>query len=95
MTLCKNVCPECGGRITVWFDVNTEVQYTVRPGGGLSKPTVFTSDTGEGRFGIRCNCCSWSVHGDDDEIDKYEDIISLGGEKTEGIEFAIKRAVVA
>lgn len=92
MTLRNKVCPECRGSITIWIDVNTEVRYIVSPRGDLLKATVFTSDTGEERLGIRCNVCSWSIHGDDDKIDNYEDLIRQAGEKTEGIEFSIKRA---
>ncbi|HCA3439721.1 TPA: hypothetical protein MO340_004285 [Salmonella enterica subsp. salamae serovar 35:g,m,s,t:-] len=84
-------CPECGGHITIWFDMNTEIQYNVKPNGTLSKVIVASDDTGEARFGIKCQSCSWLIHGDDDAIDEYETLVQLASEKAEGVQLVAKR----
>ncbi len=87
----NSACPDCGGTIHVWFDLNTEVHYEIRSGGRLSRPVIITDNTGEERFGVRCRECGWQIHGQDDEIDHYEEIVSQGGERAEGLKLSIKR----
>lgn len=85
------VCPQCSGTITVWFDLNVEVRYDVKPDGSLSRAAIVTDTTGESRFGLRCTSCDWSVHGEDDEIDNYDSIISRGAERAEKVQLSLKR----
>lgn len=88
----KFTCPECDSGITVWFDMNTELQYNVKPGGTLSKLVVVSSDTGEERFGIKCQSCDWSVHGQDDAIEDYDALIQLAADKAEDVQLVAKGA---
>lgn len=87
----NTTCPACGKGITVWFDLNTEARYAVRPDGGLSKAVIVTDDTGEPRFGIRCQACSWVISGQDDDIDRYDDLVRVAGKQADGIRLTIKR----
>lgn len=91
MTNKKNCCPDCGAGITVWFDMNAELQYNVKPSGSLSKVVVVSCDTGEERFGVKCQSCEWSVHGNDDAIEEYDSLIQLAADKAEGNQLAAKK----
>jgi len=93
MTKKKYCCPECGAGVTVWFDINAEVQYNVKPDGKLSKAVIVSGDSGEQRYGVQCQKCNWSIYGtdDDDEIDNYESLIKFAGKKADGIELTIRK----
>jgi|GEM_PF-1810160 len=88
-------CPQCGGKLKVWVDVNTSVEYSVSSNGTLSKRTVVTSSTGEPRYGINCNECDWGVYGDDDDACEntgFMAAIEQAADKTAGIQFSVKRS---
>lgn len=91
MTKKKYCCPECGAEITVWFDMNAELQYNVKPSGSLSKVGVVSCDSGEARFGIKCQSCEWSVHGHDDAIEEYDALIQLAADKAKGVQLVAKK----
>lgn len=85
------VFPQCSSTITVWFELNVEVGYDVKPDGSLSRPAIVMDTTGEARFDLKCTSCDWSVHGEDDEIDNYDNIISRGAERAEKVQLSLKR----
>ena len=75
----------------VWFDMNAELQYNVKPSGCLSKVIVVSCDSGEVRFGIKCQSCEWSVHGHDHVIEEYDGLIQLAADKAEGVHLVAKK----
>lgn len=84
------LCPECGGAITIWFDMNIQIEYLVKKDGSLSKVVVVSEDNDDARFGVKCKSCGWSVHGHDDEIDLYETLIQSAAKKADDIELTAK-----
>lgn len=75
----------------VWFDMSAELQYNVKPSGCLSKVIVVSCDSGEVRFGIKCQSCEWSVHGHDHVIEEYDGLIQLAADKAEGVHLVAKK----
>lgn len=89
MTKCS--CPDCGGKLKIWFDMNASIQFDVSATGRITKPTAVSSETGEERAGIKCSECDWEVHLSDADSGKWTDVFERAGEEALGFELVVKR----
>ena len=75
-------CPECGGDIKVWADIDAEASFKVSETGsleGLIIKNVFQSD---GRCGVECTECKWELNFVD-EHPEYPELEKLANDALE------------
>lgn len=89
--MAKYTCPDCGGKLKVWFDINASIEFDISATGRITKPTAESSDTGEERAGIKCRECEWEVHLSEAESDGFSEIFERAGAEASEFELIAKR----
>ncbi|WP_421527030.1 hypothetical protein [Pseudomonas brenneri] len=88
----KVECPECHGPLKVWLDIDASLLFNVSTTGKLSKRAVEDNTQSDGRCGLKCQECSWEVHGSDVEDDGLLKVIQNADEQWQGLQLSVVRA---
>lgn len=70
------VCPECGGAIEAWADLDATLTCSVGKNGKLKAPVIENALQSDGRAGVDCSECGWQIHAQDDYPKEFEAIIA-------------------
>lgn len=89
----KYSCPECGAKVTVWADIDAVIEFDIAKSGKLTKQRIENSNQSDGRCGVKCSECGWSLDLDDmdekspfltpaeEALDKQQKIKSLSAKR--------------
>lgn len=88
----KVECPERHGPLKVWLDVDASLHFNVSTTGKLSKRAVEDNTQSDDRCGLKCQECSWEVHGSDVEDDVLLKVIQNADEQWQGLQLSVVRA---
>lgn len=88
----KIECPECGGLLKVWIEVDASLQFNVSATGKLSKRAIEDNMQSDGRCGLKCQECSWEIFGNDVEDDTLLEVIQTADQQWQGLQLAVVRA---
>lgn len=80
-------CPECGGQLKAWADLDAEVSWLVTPSGGLQKRVIRNTYQSDGRSGIECSQCDWEFDGDESVSKKLAKLAEKACDKQCEIDF--------
>ncbi|WP_240224624.1 hypothetical protein [Rheinheimera hassiensis] len=81
-------CPKCGSPVKAWADLDAQVTFTVTASGKLTKPVIANSYQTDGRCGVDCSACDWSLHHSDMQEDSiFESIANSALAAQDSIEF--------
>ena len=72
-------CPECGGDISVWADLDAKVTFKVSSKGKLVRRGIENVFQTDGRSGAECTVCDWEIT-HLDNISEYPHLESLADE---------------
>lgn len=89
----KYCCPNCGGTVSAWADLDACLRLTVGARGGLSSLSITNSHQSDGRAGVECTKCDWSLHADEAKKSVFEHVIVRTFEWQEGIESLMARRI--
>ncbi len=89
--MAKCLCPDCGSKLKIWFDMNASIEFDISATGRITKPTAISDESGEERAGIKCSSCDWEIHLSDTYSDKWSDVFERAGEVASGFELVAKR----
>ncbi|MEL4252520.1 hypothetical protein AAEH72_16055 [Shewanella xiamenensis] len=89
--MAKCLCPDCGGKLKIWFNMNASIEFDISATGSITKPNAISDENGEGRAGIKCSSCDWGIHLSDSGSDKWSDVFERAGEKVSEFELVAKR----
>ena len=84
-------CPNCGGKIEVWGDIDATLKYQVKPSGELSERKITGELNGDSRYGIDCTNCDWKMHCQDDGSEIYSDLFESLDDSYAGLALSAKR----
>lgn len=88
-------CPECKSEIEAWADLDAEVSFRVSKTGKLIKRVITNTFQTDGKSGVRCTNCAWSLHGKDMDEVTHGHFLTLAEKALEQqeniIELSVKR----
>lgn len=58
----SNICPNCGGKLKAWADLDTQMNFDIGAKGALKLTEITNNLQSDGRAGIDCQKCDWKVH---------------------------------
>jgi DNA-directed RNA polymerase subunit RPC12/RpoP len=84
----KYQCPECGSKIKVWADIDAQITFAVNRAGKLTKPVVTNNNQSDGRAGVECSECHWTLSRQDmAEDDVFFPLVDSVLDEQSSIEF--------
>lgn len=78
----KNKCPECGSVVQAWADLDTTLTFQINKNGKLAKRQIKNAYQSDGRCGVECTECNWTLYADSD-YSEYPHFEALAGEALE------------
>lgn len=84
----KYKCPECDSNIRAWADLDATVTFKITKSGCLTKLKIKNANQTDGRCGVECTECDWTLYGDSDysEYPHFEKLACQALGKQEEIE---------
>ncbi|MDH4602406.1 MULTISPECIES: hypothetical protein [Pseudomonas syringae group] len=85
-------CPDCHGPLKVWLDIDASLIFNVSATGKLSKRAIEDNTQSDGRCGLKCQECSWQVHGTDVADDALLRVIQSADKQWQDLQLSVVRA---
>ncbi len=69
-------CPKCGSAVNAWADLDTTLTFQINKNGKLVKRVIKNANQTDGRCGVECTECDWTLYGDSDysEYPHFEEL---------------------
>lgn len=74
-------CPRCSSSIIAVADIDAQISFKISKSGKLTKPRISNSFQTDGRCGVRCSECDWSLHAHD--MDEGNVLLGIAGSALE------------
>lgn len=85
-------CPECRGQLKVWVDVDASVSFSVSRTGRLTHREIQNNHQGDGRCGLKCQQCTWSIYGSDAPAGPLSEALDTAAELVTELQLSAKKA---
>ncbi len=69
-------CPKCGSAVNAWADLDATVIFKINNHGKLIKRVIKNANQTDGRCGVECTECDWTLYADSDysEYPHFEEL---------------------
>ena len=76
----------------MWIDIDASLLFNVSATGKVSKRAIEDNTQSDGRCGLKCQECSWNIHGSAVEDDALLKVIQNADEQWQGLHLSVVRA---